>query len=282
MPFRQTYASISSMFIEPKVNLKDCINFFCKKDTLDHDNMYKCEKCNKLRKGERYYSLRKMPNVLIFHLKRFRHFGGDVMGYGDSGIKIGKFIEFDEFYYFNNEKFQLSSVLMHHGSSSHYGHYTSYVRSSSSDTWFHCDDRYVEQVAKQDVFSAQAYVLFYRKIQPNEPGYEDQNILEKINFRQNYTRNRNISVSFVAGGDAGGDSNFLLQKRRKRLDSSMCYNPTGSDNLKWLSEIIFNLKSSNNKCFISQLRAEKRNLGCGCQFWTLAQSNFSSQKPGFF
>ena len=62
----------------------------------------------------------------------------------------------------------------------------------------------------------------------------------------------------------------------------MCYNPTGSDNLKWLSEIIFNLKSSNNKCFISQLRAEKRNLGCGCQFWTLAQSNFSSQKPGFF
>ena len=83
-PIRQTFTSVSGIFSDPKISLKDCINHFCKVDSLENENMYSCGKCKKLRNGERYYSLGNMPKVLIFHLKRFRHFGD----YSDAGVKV--------------------------------------------------------------------------------------------------------------------------------------------------------------------------------------------------
>ena len=236
-PVKNTISSVSNIFTDPKISLKDCINHFCKIDCLEKDNMYSCEKCKKLRNGERYYSLGKMPKVLIFHMKRFRHFGGDVMGYGhDSGVKITKFVDFEEFYNFNGETFKLYSVLMHHGSSLNFGHYTSYVRSEIDDNFYHCDDKFVEKVPKADVFTAQAYVLFYRKIDKSGESTSE------IAFNTNPSK----SVAASASASTSTSTSKFPSHSLENFDQQ-------ADNLAWFSRTLQDLKPSSTSCFISQL-----------------------------
>lgn len=44
---------------------------FLKEDTLDSKDKYKCEKCNQQSKAKIKTELSKLPNILVFHLKRF-------------------------------------------------------------------------------------------------------------------------------------------------------------------------------------------------------------------
>jgi ubiquitin carboxyl-terminal hydrolase 36/42 len=70
------------------------------------------------------------PNVLVLHLKRF--------SYGNMHAKISKPISFEQFLQLSCRKlkevtsvaYSLCSVLVHHGSSTHSGHYTAYVKVS--------------------------------------------------------------------------------------------------------------------------------------------------------
>jgi ubiquitin C-terminal hydrolase len=52
-------------------NLEKCITNFLKEDTLDKHDQYKCEKCNQNSKAKIKTELSKLPNILVFHLKRF-------------------------------------------------------------------------------------------------------------------------------------------------------------------------------------------------------------------
>lgn len=57
----------------PAVSLHHCLAAFFSADELKGDNMYSCEKCGKLRNGVKYSKVVHLPEVLIIHLKRFRH-----------------------------------------------------------------------------------------------------------------------------------------------------------------------------------------------------------------
>lgn len=57
----------------PAVSLHHCLAAFFSADELKGDNMYSCEKCGKLRNGVKYSKVLQLPEVLIVHLKRFRH-----------------------------------------------------------------------------------------------------------------------------------------------------------------------------------------------------------------
>jgi ubiquitin carboxyl-terminal hydrolase 8 len=52
-------------------SLDKCIANFLKEDTLDSKDQYKCEKCNQKSKAKIKTELSKLPNILVFHLKRF-------------------------------------------------------------------------------------------------------------------------------------------------------------------------------------------------------------------
>ena len=52
-------------------SLEKCIQSYLKEDTLSSQDKYKCEKCNYLTKVKINTELVKLPNILIFHLKRF-------------------------------------------------------------------------------------------------------------------------------------------------------------------------------------------------------------------
>lgn len=62
-------------------------------------------------------------------------------------------------------RYDLVSVVVHHGSSTSSGHYISYVKSSSGQ-WYVADDSRVAQVRVDQVLKQQAYILLYVRREP--------------------------------------------------------------------------------------------------------------------
>ncbi|XP_068146799.1 LOW QUALITY PROTEIN: ubiquitin carboxyl-terminal hydrolase 20 [Drosophila tropicalis] len=160
---------LRSWIYGPSVTLYDCMASFFSADELKGDNMYSCEKCNKLRTGIKYSRVLNLPEVLCIHLKRFRH----DLSYS-SKISSHVFFPlegFDMHPYVDKNcqsqvySYNLSSVICHHGTVGG-GHYTCYARNTLNGRWYEFDDQFVNEVSSDVVQNCQAYVLFYQKHNP--------------------------------------------------------------------------------------------------------------------
>ncbi|XP_071447722.1 ubiquitin carboxyl-terminal hydrolase 20 [Hetaerina americana] len=157
---------IRRWFLGPTVSLHDCLAAFFSADELKGDNMYSCEKCNKLRNGVKYSKVLELPEILCIHLKRFRHelmFSSKISSYVSfplEGLDMRPYLHKD----CTSEvtTYDLSSVICHHGTAGG-GHYTCYSLNCISDQWFEFDDQYVTEVSPEVVQNCEAYVLFYKK-----------------------------------------------------------------------------------------------------------------------
>ena len=148
----------------------------------EHLEGYKCEKCNNDTAGAtKATRLADMPPILTLHLKRFRYGssflggvgGGYGYGIGKSGSsKIEGHIKFEEVlnitpYLVSKTRpmfCRLFAVVVHTGKNSHSGHYYAYVKSLEKNEWWKMDDSIVYPVSKEEVLSAEAYMLFYNVI----------------------------------------------------------------------------------------------------------------------
>lgn len=157
----------------PTIKLQECLMAFFSDDDLRGDNMYSCEKCKKLTNGVKYSKLLKLPEILIIHLKRFRH---------DSMFSTGKIssyvsfplddLDMKPYLHVSNKnrnnltryetEYELCSITCHYGSSNG-GHYIAYARNYLNEEWYEYDDSYCKKVDILTVQNTQAYVLFYRK-----------------------------------------------------------------------------------------------------------------------
>jgi len=54
-----------------ETSLDKCIQNFLKEDVLGSKDKYKCDKCKEQSKAKIKTELSKLPNILVFHLKRF-------------------------------------------------------------------------------------------------------------------------------------------------------------------------------------------------------------------
>lgn len=158
-----------SFFWGPAVNLHDCMAAFFSADELKGDNMYSCEKCNKLRNGLKFSRVLALPEMLCVHLKRFRH----DLSYSSkiSSPVIFPLTGLDMRQYLHKDckskvsTYDLSAVICHHGTVGS-GHYICYAKHAPSDKWFEYDDQTVTQVSAETVQNCEAYVLFYQKSNP--------------------------------------------------------------------------------------------------------------------
>lgn len=158
-----------SFFWGPAVNLHDCMGAFFSADELKGDNMYSCEKCNKLRNGLKFSRVLALPEMLCVHLKRFRH----DLSYSSkiSSPVIFPLTGLDMRQYLHKDckskvsTYDLSAVICHHGTVGS-GHYICYAKHSPTDKWFEYDDQTVTQVSPEAVQNCEAYVLFYQKSNP--------------------------------------------------------------------------------------------------------------------
>uniref|UniRef100_A0A671T204 Ubiquitin carboxyl-terminal hydrolase n=1 Tax=Sinocyclocheilus anshuiensis TaxID=1608454 RepID=A0A671T204_9TELE len=149
----------------PTCTLNDCLRSFTDLEELDETELYMCHKCKKRQKSTKKFWIQKLPKVLCLHLKRF-HWTAFLRN------KIDTYVEFPKrgldmkSYLLEPENslperclYDLSAVVVHHGSGISSGHYTAYGLHEGQ--WYHFNDSTVTLVSEEAVLKAKAYILFY-------------------------------------------------------------------------------------------------------------------------
>ncbi|KAL5697855.1 ubiquitinyl hydrolase 1 [Ranunculus cassubicifolius] len=163
--------------------LMGCLDRFTRPERLGSDQKFFCQQCQVRQESLKQMSIRKLPLVSCFHIKRFEHsssrnmskkvdrylqfpFSLDMSKYLSSSILRGRFgnriFAFDDDESDASEElpseFELFAVVTHTGKLDS-GHYVTYLRLSNQ--WYKCDDAWVSQVSESFVRAAQAYMIFY-------------------------------------------------------------------------------------------------------------------------
>jgi len=152
----------------PKLNreimVDDCLESFFLDESLNAD--YTCSNCKKQTSPIKKLSIKKLPNHLIIHFKRF------IMMENGKYIKNNQHISFP--IYLNMSKFvdksipkkdtvyHLYAVINHIGVMSS-GHYYSYCK-VPNNKWYCFNDENVDAIEKSKLDNKNAYILFYKKI----------------------------------------------------------------------------------------------------------------------
>ncbi|XP_077001216.1 ubiquitin carboxyl-terminal hydrolase 51 [Tamandua tetradactyla] len=157
-------------------SLTDCLQWFTRPEHLGSSAKIKCSSCQSYQESTKQLTMKKLPAVACFHLKRFEHVG-------KQRRKINTFISFplelDMTPFLastkesrmkgqpatdclpNENKYSLFAVINHHGTLES-GHYTSFIR-QQKDQWFSCDDAIITKATIEDLLYSEGYLLFYHK-----------------------------------------------------------------------------------------------------------------------
>ncbi|KAK6236137.1 Peptidase C19 [Theobroma cacao] len=163
--------------------LKGCLERFTRAEKLGSDQKFFCQKCQVRQESLKQMSIRKLPLVSCFHIKRFEHssirkmsrkvdrylqfpFSLDMAPYLSSSILRSRFgnrifpFDADEQDASNelSSEFELFAVVTHSGRLDA-GHYVTYLRLSNQ--WYKCDDAWITRVNENIVRAAQGYMMFY-------------------------------------------------------------------------------------------------------------------------
>ncbi|KAF7636196.1 Ubiquitin carboxyl-terminal hydrolase [Meloidogyne graminicola] len=160
----------------------------------------------KLQDGIKHSSITKLPNILIIHLKRFRHEGNyntklrTKITFPLYDLDMAQFVLSEE----RNEDeekqlpncYDLIGLISHRGQNIEYGHYVAYCRNISDGNWYEFDDAQVTRVSPHEVANQEPYVLFYERrnsfcenhgkedIEYKEIINEEQESIDGYNFRK--------------------------------------------------------------------------------------------------
>lgn len=110
-----------------------------------------------------------LPEMLCVHLKRFRHdlsYSSKIsspVNFPLVGLDMRPYLHKE--YKSKVSTYDLTAVICHHGTVGG-GHYTSFAKHELSGKWFEFDDQIVNEVSPEVVQNCEAYVLFYRKSNP--------------------------------------------------------------------------------------------------------------------
>ncbi|CAL9061900.1 ubiquitin C-terminal hydrolase 22-like [Musa acuminata AAA Group] len=163
--------------------LMECLERFTRPEKLGADQKLFCQHCQVRQESLKQMSIRKIPLVTCFHIKRFEHssmrkmsrkvdqylhfpFSLDLAPYLSSSILRARYgnrvfassgddsdtsIE-------SISNLELFAVVTHSGKLDA-GHYLTYLRLNSQ--WYRCDDAWITCVSERVVRASQAYMLFY-------------------------------------------------------------------------------------------------------------------------
>ncbi|KAL0068410.1 hypothetical protein AAF712_004488 [Marasmius tenuissimus] len=167
-----------SIDIEQNSSVTACLRQFSASEMLCHKNKFFCDSCCDLQEAERRMKIKKLPNVLALHLKRFKY-QEDVQKY----IKLAYRVAFPfQLRLFNtvddaedaDRLYNLFAIVVHIGSGPHHGHYISIIKTRG--TWLVFDDDNVRPIAEGDIpkyygenNAGSAYVLYYEAADIDPP-----------------------------------------------------------------------------------------------------------------
>ncbi|KAI0512368.1 ubiquitin carboxyl-terminal hydrolase 3-like [Dendrobium catenatum] len=164
-----------SLDIEQNSSITSCLKNFSSTETLNAEDKFFCDKCCSLQEAQKRMKIKKPPNVLVIHLKRFKYI--EQLGrYKKLSYRVVFPLELKLSNTVENadSEYSLFAVVVHVGSGPNHGHYISLVKSHNH--WLFFDDENVEMMDESHVQtffgSAQeyssntdhGYILFYENL----------------------------------------------------------------------------------------------------------------------
>ncbi|GAA5889649.1 hypothetical protein JCM6882_007092 [Rhodosporidiobolus microsporus] len=216
------------------ITLADCLVEFTKEERLGEDDQWYCSRCSEHKQATKKVELWKVPDVLVFALKRFsssRYSRDKVDDFVDSPFELdmAPFVEGDRV------EQRLAQALATEGGdvppsieepdsltydlyavSNHFGglgggHYTAFAKNPDNGKWYDFDDSRVTEISPDRVRSPAAYLLFYRR-RTARPigGHATRDLVESANASRAASAAPSLAASVVGlgspalGGGGGG------------------------------------------------------------------------------
>ncbi|KAK4058468.1 hypothetical protein OIO90_000629 [Microbotryomycetes sp. JL221] len=171
-----------SIDIEQNTSVTSCLRQFSASEMLCQRNKFSCDTCCGLQEAEKRMKIKKLPNILALHLKRFK--------YEESlqrHVKLTYRVVFPfELRLFNTSDhvanpdrlYELWAIVVHIGAGPTHGHYITIVKSGSR--WIVFDDMNVYPIEQSDISKffgdtpgqGSGYVLFYQAVDLDLGGIE--------------------------------------------------------------------------------------------------------------
>ncbi|SNX81693.1 related to deubiquitinating enzyme ubh1 [Melanopsichium pennsylvanicum] len=163
-----------SIDIEKNSSVTSCLRQFSASEMLRSRNKFFCDSCSGLQEAEKRMKIKKLPNVLALHLKRFKY-EETVQRY----VKLAYRVVFPlELRLFNTSDdaddpdrlYELCAIVVHIGAGPHHGHYIAVVK--VGNRWVQFDDDVVTYIDEAEITKyygdrpglGSAYVLFYQAV----------------------------------------------------------------------------------------------------------------------
>lgn len=163
-----------SIDIEKNSSVTSCLRQFSASEMLRSRNKFFCDSCSGLQEAEKRMKIKKLPNVLALHLKRFKY-EETVQRY----VKLAYRVVFPlELRLFNTSDdaedpdrlYELCAIVVHIGAGPHHGHYIAVVK--VGNRWVQFDDDVVTYIDEAEIAKyygdrpglGSAYVLFYQAV----------------------------------------------------------------------------------------------------------------------
>jgi len=179
-PFLDISVDIPQQFTGPVRKPKDkdgsqnchihhCLQKFVETEELADSERFFCNSCKSKQPSTKKFLIRRLPNVLCLHVKRFRwtayartkidnHIEFPLNGLDMSGYLL-KNLSGTRHSNAGTSLYDLAAVIVHHGTGAGSGHYTAFA--TNNKAWFHFNDCTVREADYQTVGSSKAYILFY-------------------------------------------------------------------------------------------------------------------------
>ncbi|KAJ7976553.1 Ubiquitin carboxyl-terminal hydrolase [Quillaja saponaria] len=165
------YGPVTKKARAEPLSLYTCLEAFLREEPLVPEDMWYCPQCKERRQASKKLDLWRLPEVLVIHLKRF--------SYSRSmKHKLETFVnfpvhDFDLTNYVANKNnsqrqlYELYALTNHYGSMGS-GHYTAHIKLLDENRWYNFDDSHISPIGEEEVNTAAAYVLFYRRVKTHD------------------------------------------------------------------------------------------------------------------
>ncbi|XP_020093909.1 ubiquitin carboxyl-terminal hydrolase 9-like isoform X1 [Ananas comosus] len=158
------------------VTLFSCLETFLKEEPLGPDDMWYCPSCKEHRQATKKLDLWRLPEILVFHLKRFSYSRflknklDTFVNFPIHNLDLSKYVKHGTSM-LQSHVYELYAVSNHYGGLGG-GHYSSYAKLIEEDSWYHFDDSHVSSVSEEEIKTSAAYVLFYQRVKgdSSQPG----------------------------------------------------------------------------------------------------------------
>ncbi|GER43663.1 ubiquitin carboxyl-terminal hydrolase [Striga asiatica] len=151
------------------VSLFSCLDAFLKEEPLSPDDMWYCPRCKEHRQASKKLDLWRLPDILVFHLKRFSHSRwltnklDKFVNFPIQNLDLSRYVKSGDGMTSGSHVYELYAISNHYGGLGG-GHYTAYCKLIDEDRWYDFNDAYVSPINESEIKTSAAYVLFYRRV----------------------------------------------------------------------------------------------------------------------